>query len=157
YIAPHWCKNSLRPPHSFFSPAKTSELGRPQRCFCGRKKLVELRRLDGGPGEHGVRLSTMVDLVLEEMHEGAVAALCLYPRLAIYSHDATKQVRRQRIADRDQALVGSCLSTLQFCSGRTGNLVHPSFWPEPSTLKRVDIEQADDVIVVQRQLQTREE
>ncbi len=67
-----WCKNWSWPPHGFFGPTKTVELGGPKRCLC-RKKLVELRRFDGCCGEHGVCLPAMVDLVLEEMHEQAVA------------------------------------------------------------------------------------
>ena len=47
----------------------------------------------------------MVDLVLEQMHEQAVAPFGLHPRIAINPHDAAKEVRRQRIADSDQALV----------------------------------------------------
>ncbi len=56
----------------------------------------------------------MVDLVLEEMHEQAVAPFGLYPRVAIDPHDAAKEIRRQRIADCDQALVDSSLRMLQF-------------------------------------------
>ena len=59
-------------------------------------------------------LPKMVDLVLEEMHEQAVAPFGLHQRIAIDPHDAAKEVRRQRIADCDQALVDSSLSTLQF-------------------------------------------
>lgn len=59
-------------------------------------------------------LPTMVDLVLEEMHEQAVAPFGLYARIAIDSHDAAKEFGRQGIADCDQALVDGSLSTLQF-------------------------------------------
>jgi hypothetical protein len=48
-----------------------------------------------------VHLSTMMDLVLEEMHKEAITPLGLYPRTAIYPHDAAKHIRRQRIADCD--------------------------------------------------------
>jgi hypothetical protein len=61
-----------------------------------------------------VCLPTMVDLVLEEMHEQAVAPFGLYLRIAIDPHNAAKELRRQRIADCDQAFVDSGLSTLQF-------------------------------------------
>jgi hypothetical protein len=56
----------------------------------------------------------MVDLVPEEMHEQAVAPFGLYPCIAINPHDAVKEVSRQRVADSDQALVDSSLSTLEF-------------------------------------------
>ena len=59
-------------------------------------------------------LPTMVDLVLEEMHEQAVAPLGLHQRITIDPHDVAKEVRRQRIDDCDQALVTSSLSTLRF-------------------------------------------
>jgi hypothetical protein len=45
----------------------------------------------------------MVDLVLEEMHEQAVAPFGLYPRIAIDPRNATEELRRQRIADCNQA------------------------------------------------------
>jgi hypothetical protein len=54
----------------------------------------------------------MVDLVLEEMHEQAVPPFGLYLRIAIDPHNAAEELRRQRIADCDQALVDSGLSTL---------------------------------------------
>jgi hypothetical protein len=66
-----------------------------------------LGRFDGGSGEHGVGLPAMVCLVLEEVHEEAVAPFGLHPRFAIDLNEAAKQVWRQRIADCDQALVDS--------------------------------------------------
>src|SRR6267142_1372363 len=85
----------------------------PEAALLRSKKLVELRWFDGCCGEHGVCLPAMVDLVLEEMHEQAVAPFALYPRIAIDPHGAAKEVRRQCIADCDQALVDDNLSTLQ--------------------------------------------
>src|SRR5947208_2103814 len=98
-----------------------------------------------------------MDLVLEQMHEQAVAPFGLHPRVAIDTHDAVQQRRRQRIADGDQALVGGGLSTLELCQRWIWNLVFPGFWPEPSTLQRVNVEQVDDVNMVQGLLQTGEE
>jgi hypothetical protein len=91
------------PPDCFFGTTKTVELDGPKGCFCDRKKLVELRWSDGRCGEHCVCLPTMVDLVLEEMHEQAVAPFGLYPRIAIDPRNATEELRRQRIADCNQA------------------------------------------------------
>jgi len=68
----------------------------------------------GCSGEHGVCLATMVDLVLEEMHEEAVASFGLHPRATIDPRDAAKEVRGQRIADYDQAVVDSSLSPPKF-------------------------------------------
>jgi len=56
----------------------------------------------------------MMDLVLEEMHEQAVAPFGLYPRIAIDPHDVVEEQGRQRIAGCDQALVDSSLGTLEF-------------------------------------------
>src|SRR5229473_2289353 len=50
-----------------------------------------------------------------------------------------------------------CLSTPEFGKRWTWNAVCKSLWPKPSTLQRVDNEQVDDVNVVQRLLQAREE
>ena len=92
----------------------------------------------------------MVNLVLEQMHEQAVAPFGLHLRVAIDPHDVVEQGRRQRVADSDQTRVDCSLSPLEFSKRRTWNLVLPGFWPEPSTLERVDVEQIDDVDVVQR-------
>ncbi len=56
----------------------------------------------------------MMDLVLEEMHEQAVAPFALYPWIAIDPHDVVEEEGRQRIADCDQALVDGSLSKLEF-------------------------------------------
>ena len=103
-----------RSPHRFFGPTKIVELVGSQRGFRDRKELVELRGADDCCGEHCVCLPTMVDLVLEEMHEQAVASFGLYLRITIDPYNAAKELRRQRIADCDQAFVDSGLSTLQF-------------------------------------------
>src|SRR6202171_6610798 len=91
------------------------------------------------------------------MHEQAVAPFGLYLRIAIDPHDAVKQVRRQRIAHGDQALVDIRLGPPECGKRWTWNAVCKSLWPEPSTLQRVDNEEVDDVNVVQRLLQAREE
>jgi len=104
-----------------------------------------------------VRLPTVVNLVLKEMHEKPVAPFRLYQRIAIDPHITIKQIRRQCIADYDQSLVDSSLSTLQLCNGWTWHLLRPRFWPEPSALERVHVEQIDYVNVVQSELKAWEE
>src|ERR1700733_1656196 len=102
-------------------------------------------------------LPAMVNLVLEEMHEQAVAAFGLNPRVAIDPHGAAEEGRRQRVADSDQAVVDCSLGGSEFGQRATRNLVLPGFWPEPSALERVDVKEIDDVDVVQGQLQAGEE
>ncbi len=60
-----------------------------------------------------MRLPAMVNLVLEEVHQQTIAPLGLDPCYANDPHDAAKRLRRQRIADRDQAPVDGGLSRLQ--------------------------------------------
>src|SRR5215469_9326939 len=125
--------NRSRPPYSFLCPIKMAELDGSERCFCDRKELVELRGFDACSGKHGVCLPTMVDLMLKEMHEEAIAPFRLYLRFTIDPHDTVKEIRRQRIADCDQTFVDGSLSRLQFGKRRTWNGVLPGFWPEPPT------------------------
>ena len=94
YIAPQCVTTGLLPPHGFFGPTKTVELSDSKRRFCSRKKFVELWRLDNCSGEHGVRLTTMMNLMLEEMHEETVTPFDLHPRIAIDPHDAAQEIRR---------------------------------------------------------------
>jgi hypothetical protein len=68
---------ALLAPNSRLSPSKFVEFIRTQRRFRNRKELVELRRWHGGAGEHRVRLTTMMDLVLEQVQQEAVRTLRL--------------------------------------------------------------------------------
>src|SRR5262249_30429235 len=67
-----------RSPHCLLGPAELLEFGGPERRLRDRKELVELRRRDGGCRQHRVRLATMMDLMLEEMHQQTVASLGLH-------------------------------------------------------------------------------
>src|SRR5262249_28969509 len=122
-----------------------------------RKELVQLRRLDRRPGKHRVCLSAMVDLMLEYMHEEAVAPFSLHPVVAIDPHAAIEESGCQCIADRNQTLVDRRLSALQFNGRRARDRILPGFWPEPTALQRVDVKQVDDVNVIQGLLQARKE
>ena len=79
------------------------------------------------------------------------------PRVAIDPYDVVEESRRQRVADSDQAVVDFSLRALEFSERGTRNLILPGLWPEPSTLKRVDVEEIDDVNIIQRHLQAGEE
>jgi hypothetical protein len=70
--------------------------------------------------------------VLEEMHEEAVAPFDLDTWITIDPHDAVKEIWRQAVTDRDQALVDSRLMTFQFGKRRTWNAVLPRGQPEQS-------------------------
>ena len=68
---------ALLAPNSRLSPSKFVEFNRTQRRLCGGEEFVELRRWYGGGGEHRVRLTTMMDLVLEQVQQEAVGTLRL--------------------------------------------------------------------------------
>src|SRR6516165_12038761 len=68
---------ALLAPNSRLRPSKFVEFNRTQRCLCGGEEFVELRRWHGGAGEHRVRLTTMMDLVLEQVQQEAVRTLRL--------------------------------------------------------------------------------
>ena len=98
------------------------------------KKLVELRWFDGRSGEHGMRLPTMVDLALEEMHEErSHRSVC------------TRGLRLTRTMPPRRSGVSVCrprsiACRLQVSKRLTWNRVLPSCRPEPSPLKRVNVE-----------------
>lgn len=64
-----------------FGEAQLGKIGRAQVRLVRAEELVELRRDLGRAGEHGVRLTTMVDPVLEDVREQAVHRL-LHPAIA---------------------------------------------------------------------------
>jgi len=55
----------------------------PQRELLTQEELVELRRLHRRSGEHGVDLTAMMDLVLEEVRQHVPGALHLHVILAL--------------------------------------------------------------------------
>src|SRR5215469_12400063 len=68
---------ALLAPNSRLSPSKFVEFIRTQRCLCGGEEFVELRRWHGGAGEHRVRLTAMMNLMLEQVQQEAVGTLRL--------------------------------------------------------------------------------
>src|SRR3569832_2203191 len=99
----------------------------------------------------------MMDLVLEQVHQQAVAALVLYPCVAIDPDDIGEARRCLCLAERDQAPVHRGLRRLQLRKRWKRQLVLPGTRSEPSAFQRIDIEQVDDVEVVERALQAGEE
>src|SRR4051812_36825924 len=104
-----------------------------------------------------MRLAAMVDLVLKQMHQQPVAAFALHPRVAVDPYDIVEPVRRQRIAEPDQALVHRGLRAAEIGEQWKRHLILPGLWPEPAALDRIHIEQVDDVDVVQGPLQAGKE
>src|SRR5262245_53450456 len=104
-----------------------------------------------------MRLSTMVNLVLEQMHQQAIASFDLDTRISIDPHLAAQQGGGQRVADADQTLVDRRLRLCELCNNWKRNSVFPGGRSEPSAFKCVDVEKINDINVIQRCLQTREE
>src|SRR3954451_1843274 len=90
-------------PDRVLAPAQSRELAGPERRFSFRKELVKLWRLPTTGRQHRMRPPAMVDLMLKQVHQNPVAAVGLYPRIPVDPHHAVETLRRQRIADRDQA------------------------------------------------------
>ena len=72
------------------------------------EELVELRRRDACAGEHGVGLSAVVDLVLEEMGEDGVDPLGDRPA-AVGRNPAVEVGAREPVAEGDEPGVGRAL------------------------------------------------
>ncbi len=58
---------SSPPPDGLFGPAELGEFGLSQGALADGEELVELWRLFDRAGQHGVRLSPVMDLMLKEM------------------------------------------------------------------------------------------
>src|SRR5262245_8877657 len=99
----------------------------------------------------------MMNLMLKEVHEKPVAAFGLDPRIAVDSDKAVEKLGRQRIADGDQASIDGGLGNRQLRNGGPWYVVLPRRRSQPSALECIDVEQVDDVDMVQRELQAREE
>ncbi len=104
-----------------------------------------------------MRLSTVMDLMLKQVHQQSVAALGLHAGVSVDPDEAVEQLRRQRITEREQALVHGGLGRLQLGEQGIRHLVLPGRRPEPAAFERIDVEEVDDVDVVQRALDAREE
>ena len=88
--------------------------------------------------------------MLKQVHQNPVAAVGLHPRIAVDPHGTVETLRRQRIADGDQAFINGGLSDCQFRNGGAWYVALPRHRPEPSALESIDVEQVDDVDMVQR-------
>ena len=67
------------------------------------KKLIELRRLDGGCTQHSVRLAAMMHLMLEKMHQQPIGALDLHIIAALHAAATAQGLLGQRLAKCDQS------------------------------------------------------
>jgi hypothetical protein len=104
-----------------------------------------------------MRLSTMVNLVLNEMHQQAITPFNLDTRASIDPRLAAQVIRRQRVANTDEAPVYRRLSRRKLGNSWKRDRSLPGLRPEPSAFKRIDVKKINDMNVVQRSLQTREE
>src|ERR1700742_1067802 len=136
-----WSALSLFSPHRLLRPSEIGELGGPERRLADREEFVELRRGDGRARQHRVRLSAMVDVMLEQMHQKAIAAFVLDVALAMDVHDAVQPFGRERVAERDQAAVDRGLRALQTGDIRIWNGGAPGPRSERSALQRIDVKQ----------------
>src|SRR5215472_206533 len=104
-----------------------------------------------------MRLSAMMNLVLKKVHEQAIAAFDLDVLASIDPHLAVQRGWRERVAGTHQTLVHRRLSWRKLGKSRKRNRIFPGLRPEPSALQRIDVKKIDDIDVVQRCLQAREE
>jgi hypothetical protein len=104
-----------------------------------------------------MHLPTMVNLVLKQVHQQAIASFNLDTRASIDPHLAGQQGRCQRVADTDQTLVHRRLSPRKLCNSWKRNWIFKGRRSKPSALKCINVKKINTINVVQRCLQTREE
>ena len=99
-----------------------------------------------------MRLSTMVNLVLKQVHQQAVASFNLDMRSAIDPHLAAQQGGCQRVADTDQTLVDRRLNPRKLRKSWKRNGIFEGRWSKPSALEGINVKKINDINVVQRGL-----
>jgi hypothetical protein len=99
----------------------------------------------------------MMDLMLKQMHQQAVAPFGLYLRIAIDAHHLVETVGGQALADFDKTTIDRGLLVSKIGNRRARHRIFPRSRPKPSTLERVDVEMIDDQDVIERFLQAGEE
>src|SRR5262245_49427581 len=99
----------------------------------------------------------MVNLVLKQVHQQAIASFNLDTGTSIDPYLAAQQGRCQRIADTDQAPVHRRLSLRKLCKSWKRNWIFPGRRSKPTALECINVEKINDINVVQRCLQAREE
>ncbi len=147
----------VRLPDGLLRPAECDEFLRAQVRLADAEEFIELRRLDGRCRQHRVGLPAVVDLMLEEMHQKAVAPFALHGLDAIDLDDCIAGCVGECVAVRDQAPVEIRLRAFQCAARRIGHAVLPGFRAECAALECIDVEQVDDADVVQGLLQARKE
>src|SRR5258705_11415165 len=99
----------------------------------------------------------MVNLVLKQVHQQAIASLNLDASTSIDPHLAVQQGRYHGVAGTDQTLVHRRLSSRKLCMSWKRNWIFPGLRSKPSALKCINVTKINHTNVVQRSLQTREE
>src|SRR5438552_13837251 len=93
-------------PRSFPPNTELSQFDRPQMRLVRTEELVQLRRLYRCAGKHCMRLSTMMDLMLEQMREQSRDRFCLNSRTTHYRHRPIEILLGKHCARGDQPSIG---------------------------------------------------
>src|SRR6476620_251229 len=80
------------PPDCFLGPAKLHDLSFEHWCFSNREELVALRRLHACATQHAVRLTAVMDVMLEQVQQQSVGALGLHACAAMHTNDPIRPV-----------------------------------------------------------------
>src|SRR5579863_5144155 len=75
-------------PDRLFRPAEGGEFPGSQRSLTRGEKLVELRRANRSPAQHGVSLSPVMDLMLEQVQQKPVQPLMLDMGFTVHGDDS---------------------------------------------------------------------
>ena len=121
------------------------------------QELVELRRLDVGAGEHGVRLAAVVHLVLQQVGDDMAAALALDAAVAALEGDDVVERRFVQRADvLDEAGIGGRLGARELGHGRGLRCVAPLPLHVALAVQGGEVVEIDGKDVLERRLQARE-
>lgn len=120
-------------------------------------EFIQLRRPDAGAGQHGMHLSAMVSLVLEEMAQDVVAAVLLDAAVTVNIDRQPEVLRSQAVTECEQSAVDIGLCRLERLWLGKGYFVLPCLRSERSAFQRVDIEPVDDEDMVERRTDRGEE
>lgn len=137
-------------PHGILRPPKLRELVGAKRCLSHGEKLIELRRGHRRGAHHGVRLTSVMDLVLKHMQQKPVHPLALDARAPVHGHDTLQTGSVQGFDHGDQTPIHRRLRDCECRNCCIRFRVRPGRRPERAALHGVDIEQVDDQDMVER-------
>jgi len=144
-------------PDDVFIEAQSLEVVRTAMGLPLHEELVQLRRLHAGARHHGMRLSAVVGLVVEQVHQHPIDPVRLYVGSAVHVDGLPQRGGLESVAECDESRVDGTLFARQVGQARTWDILLGGTEAEPTGLQSVHVVPVDDQDVVHGRLKRRKE